>query len=186
MKKFVLPMIIALFATIMFLHAPVSATPVYDYNVETMLDRIYSGNPKINFFNKEYYTYKGAQRCEVHYGDNKRDSLIRFRLGDNNVQRILISYIFKGRRDVKYSVINALESTVILATIFTTMGLSMDEVQSLMQANEGKEKVMGSDYVTANSYFHNRATVWCATVRRNITLDIEFKNFAFDYYIYSE
>lgn len=189
MKKFVLPMMIALFATIMFINTPASAALVYDYNVETMIDRLYSETRKqrINFFNKEYYVHNGARRCEIHYGADNRDSLIRFRLDDNNnVQKILISYIYKGTSDIDYSVMNAVEGMLILTLVFETMGLDVNDYQSLKRANEGIDRIMSSKVVTADQYFHNKSTAWCPTIQRNITFDVEFKNFVCDYYIYSE
>ena len=92
MKKFfvIISLILLLFSTNL-----VHATPVqiYDYSVENIISNLKKecAQQGIDIWGTEYYTYKGTQRCELHFG-NTKSNVIRFRLNnDKSVSRILVT-----------------------------------------------------------------------------------------------
>ena len=177
MKKIFMSTILAL--TLLLSESPAYATPVqiYDPDFSNMLNS-FKGTCRlfnIDVWGTEYYTYKGARRCEVHFGDSE-NNLIRFRLNDDNsVSRILITF------PPQYIIYNDTELLLVLAGILNEIGLSTSELEILSNDLSDKMDRMGQ-YAT---HFHDKSSVWCAKTRRYITLDFECDYSKVDFYLYA-
>lgn len=132
----------------------------------------------VSLWGTEYYTYQGAQRCETHFGNSKRN-IIRFRLNnDNSVSRILITtspFLFSMES-------TQLVFSVILYVIFDEIGLSQSELTTLLDRLGDKlDRISSYD-----THFHDKISVWCAKTRRYVTLDFEMDYSKVDFYLYAD
>ncbi len=176
MKKFF--MLIAVVA-LLIVGQSAHATPVqiYDSDFDKMLThfKLTCQLMNVDIWGTEYYTYQGAQRCEVHFGNSKSNT-IRFRLNnDNSISRVLIT------TPSKYLVDNDVEVLFVFAGILHEIGLSQSELETL--GNKLGDKIdRMSSYST---HIHERSSVWCSKTRRYVTLDLEMDYSKVDFYLYA-
>lgn len=177
MKKFFTSMILVL--ALIFGESFAHAVPVqiYDSDVENIIGKlqVVCGMFGIDIWGKEYYTYQGARRCELNFG-NSRKNIIRFRLNnDNSVSRVLITF------PTPYIESNPVEVLFVLSSIFGELGLNYSETNALTDNLQAKLERMSS-YAT---HFHDKSSVWCAKTNRYITLDFELDYSKVDFYLYA-
>ena len=97
MKKVFMSAVLALVLLIGENSAYATPVQIYDSDFDEMLPRFkftcqFLG---VDVWGTEYYTYQGARRFELHFGDST-SNIIRFRLNnDNSVSRILITTPYK-------------------------------------------------------------------------------------------
>lgn len=156
-----------------------AAAALIDSNVGNVIDGLVRMGSQFNisFWGKEYYSYQGLSRCELHFGDSA-DNLIRFRLdGIYNVQRALVSFPDSSSTD----------GGRVLGAILIMAGVDKNDYATFTKkfVQDLMEKALEDPY-NPNPYFHRRYEVWASETRRNITVDFEWKNSFQDYYIYAE
>lgn len=184
MKKFLAALAILLISCSVRVCA---AAPLIDANVEEVIQAMnyLSRELNIRLWGKEYYTYKGLRRCELHWG-NSSDNLIRFRLdSNNNVQRALVSFNSKT---------NVIESALMYSSILMMADLTEADIESFsdkfMQDVMAvfKEKMSQNSAAGAgDSFFHKAYKIWSSEARRNIIVDVEMNNNGImDIYMYAE
>lgn len=167
---------------ILIVSSSAQATPVqiYDPAVRNMISSLKSACSLvgIDIWGTEYYTYQGARRCELHFGDS-RDNTIRFRLNnDDSIARVLVTH------RLNYFLandINAAEILIVVATVLNEIGLTESECQALIDKLSRKISQAG-EYAT---YFHDKSSVWCSKAKRYVTLDLEVDHSKVDWYLYS-
>ncbi len=176
LKKILLGVVIFLFAA----NVRVSAAALINSDVENVIEGIrrVSSQFNISIWGKEYYTYQGARRCELHWG-NSQNNLIRFRLGNNNeVQRALVSYPADGSYD---NLKTNMEGGLMYASILMMAGVTQNDIDNF--GREFYQDIMADPY---SSYFHKKYTVWSSQAQRNIFVDVEYKNTRADFYMYAD
>ena len=161
-----------------FAHA--AAVQIYDYSVDNIISNLKTAGRQadVAIWGTEYYTYKGARRCELHFGSTQRN-LIRFRLNnDDSVSRILVTLPNNGLDAA------SVEAGFALGVILRSVDLSEAEFKTLWR------KYMNGilDIVERNPYathIHEKYSVWCSRTQRYITLDVEVDESKLDYYLYA-
>ena len=182
-KKFLAVVAILLFACNVRVCA---AAPLINHNVEEVIQVInyLSRELNISIWGKEYYTYQGLRRCELHWG-NSSNNLIRFRLdGNNNVQRALVSFNSKA---------NVIESALMYSSILMMAGTTEADIENFSDQfmqdvmNVFKEKMSQNSAAGAgDSFFHQAYKIWSSEASRNIIVDIEMNRGIMDIYMYAE
>lgn len=180
MKKFLMSML----AAILFVSCEslAHATPVqiYDYSVDNIISVLKSAGRQagVDIWGTEYYTYKGVKRCELHFGDSKRN-IIRFRLNnDNSVSRILVTLPNNGFSE------SSTQAGFVVGVVFRPLGLSESEFKNLWSKllNGVMNAANRDPYLT---YFHEKYSIWCSKTQRYMTLDVEMNTSKVDYYLYA-
>ena len=180
MKRVLLSMLIAIFLVSCESLAHATEVQIYDYSVENIISDLKTlGRQKgVDIWGTEYYTYKGVKRCELNFGDSKRN-IIRFRLNnDNSVSRILVTVPNNGFSE------SSMEAGFMLGVILYRLGLSESEFKNLW----GNYMHGVVDLINQNPYathFHEKYTVWCSKTQRYMTLDVELNTSKMDYYLYA-
>ena len=154
---------------------------IYDSNFDEMLPRFkfVCQVMNVDVWGTEYYTYQGAPRCELHFGDSKHN-IIRFRLNnDNSVSRILITTPFKYLDENTDEVM----ASVLIITL-SEIGLSQSEIETLMDNFNDKLNRLAllNPYATN---IHEKFSIWCSKTQRYITLDVETDYSKVDFYLYA-
>ena len=175
-KRFLLGVVIFLFAA----NVTASAAALINSDVEKVIEGIrrVSSQLNISVWGKEYYTYQGTRRCELHWG-NSQNNLIRFRTGNNNeVQRALVSFPAAG---FDYDSFNtSMQSGFMYCAILIMAGVSDNEIQNF--SRKLFDDCMADPYA---EYFHKTYTLWSSQNQRNIIVDVEIKNTSMDVYMYA-
>lgn len=180
MKKVFMSAVLALVLLIGENSAYATPVQIYDSDFDEMLPRFkftcqFLG---VDVWGTEYYTYQGARRCELHFGDST-SNIIRFRLNnDNSVSRILITTPYK------YFDNNDEKVLYVLANILKEIGLSQSEIETLSNdlVNKMEQLERVNPYTT---HVHEKFSVWCSKTQRYITLDLEVDYSKVDFYFYS-
>lgn len=173
MKRFfVLTMLVAC----LFCNVTASAESLYRGNVSDIIEAFKMVGNEFNFrvWGTEYYTYKGINRCELHFG-NSQNNLVRFRLNnDNSVARMLVT--------TSNSELDSLmQAGMLLGTALNAYGVdSNDFAQAWLTLLQDLE-----DNAYSN-YFHKRYSLWSYKTHQYIIMDIESNMTKADYYFYPE
>ena len=154
------------------------AVQIYDGGVESIISDMQAlGATKgISVWGKEYYTYQGVKRCEVHFG-NTDENLVRFRLNnDGSVSRILI---------VTPSEYEQLQKAgYMLGSCLLRVGLNQSEMEKLVS-----DYIDGCLNVAINNpyatHMHEKYSVWCSATQRQIVLDVEMTFQKMELYLYA-
>ena len=157
-----------------------AAAPLINADAETVINALVQvcGQFNVSVWGKEYYTYEGLLRCELHWG-NSKSNLIRFRLdNNNNVQRALVSFPIDNDYD---SLQTSVTSGFVYIGILAMAGLTKEEIDPL--GRKVFQDAMENPYA---AYFHKTYSIWSAQTRRNIIFDVELKNNRMDYYMYAD
>lgn len=185
MQKFFAAIVLAIFVAVTS-SASAAEVQIYDRSVDDIIADLKSDCAKYNvtdIWGTEYYTYQGARRCEVNFGDTK-DNVIRFRLNDDNsVARLLITIpnSIVGRDG---SPEGFMQASFVMGSIFKAIGLSESEARDLGDTWTQNFKAFGRQNPHAHHY-HEKFSVWCSRLERNIVLDVEPDDSKFDWYIYA-
>lgn len=184
MKKFFATLIVA--TALLLCQNPAQAVDVRlcDSDVEIVRSILQlAGNELgVDIWGKEYYTYQGARRCELHFGNSKKNT-IRFRINnDNTVARALVTI---GISDLSRA---ATESSVQAAAmamgILMSAGMNQSEFESL--GNKTMDKVL--DAINRNPYmthYHEKASIWSSSIQRYVVWDYEVTESTMDIYLYA-
>ena len=184
MKKFFAAIVFALFVAVTN-SAQATDVQIYDRSVDNVISGLKSdcAGQGIKIWGTEYYTYQGARRCELNFGDTK-DNVIRFRLNnDDSVSRVLITIpnsivAQNGSREA------FMQASFVMGSIFKAIGLSESETRDLGGQWTQAFKAFGKQNSHAHHY-HEKFSVWCSRLERNIVLDVEMDDSKFDWYIYA-
>lgn len=186
MKNFFAATILAL--TLLIVESSAQAMPVqlYDHSVDYVISdlRTVCRELDISLWGTEYYTYQGARRCEMHFG-NSDNNTIRFRLNnDNSVVRVLVSvWIPDGK--LSRAVAQATEQCGMIAGgILYLVGLTQSEVESLSNkaADDFYDAINNNRYMT---HYHEKYSKWCPQIRRYVVFDFEATETHVDIYLYA-
>lgn len=186
MKKFFSATILAV--TLLIVESSAQAMPVqlYDHSVDYVISDLRTVGRKldISIWGTEYYTYQGARRCELHFG-NSDNNTIRFRLNnDNSVVRVLVSvWVPDGK--ISRSVVQATEQCGLIAGgILYLVGLTQSEVESLSNnaADDFYDAINNNPYMT---HYHKASSIWCPRIRRHVVFDFEATETHVDIYLYA-
>lgn len=175
LRKILLGVVIFLLAS----NVTANAAALINADVERVIEGIrrVSSQFNISVWGKEYYTYQGTRRCELHWG-NSQNNLIRFRLGENNnVQRALVSCPEVVDYD---SMQSGMASGLMYGAILVMAGVSDNDLQNFTRRLFND--FMADPYA---EYFHKTYTLWSSQNQRNITVDVEYKNGRSDIYMYT-
>ena len=175
LKRFVLGVVIFLLAS----NVTAQAAALINSDVEKVIEGIrrVSSQFNISVWGKEYYTYQGMRRCELHWG-NSQNNLIRFRLGDNNsVQRALVSFPNVTNYD---SMQSSVEGSLMYGGILIMAGVSENEIQNF--GRRFFDDCMADPYA---EYFYKTYTLWNSKTQRNIVVEVELKSSRADFYMYA-
>ena len=173
MKKFFAALIVA--ATLLICQNPAQAVDVRlcDYSVETVISNLNRIAAELNtsIWGKEYYTYQGARRCEMHFG-NSVENTIRLRLNnDNTVARALV--IVGGISDLSRATMKSAVYAGGMATaILFSTGMSESEAKTL--TDDAMDKFFAA--INRNPYmthYHEKTSVWCSSIQRYVVWDFE-------------
>lgn len=183
MKKFLVSILVAILFLSCESFAHATEVQIYDYSVDNIINDLKSvvGQSGVDIWGKEYYTYKGVKRCELHFGNSNRN-IIRFRLNnDNSVSRILVTF---PNELSESSLQSSRQAGVVLAFVLDRLGLSESECKNLMSKllNGITNVAKREPYRT---HFHEKYSIWCSKTQRYITLDVEFDLSKVDYYLYA-
>lgn len=187
MKKFLSIMLVMLgiiFGIQNFVYA--ESVKIYDGNIKDIISNLESDCSKYNItnlYNLEYYTYQGARRCELNFG-NSKNNIIRFRLNsDDSVERVLISIpnsvIAKDGSKDSFN-----QAAFIQGSIEKSIGLSESEASELGNKFKNAFQNWGRNNSNAHHY-HEKFSVRCSKTNRYIVLDVEMDDSKFDWYIYA-
>lgn len=184
MKKFFAATILAL--TLLVVESPAQAMPVqlYDHSVDYVINdlRTVCREFGISLWGTEYYTYKGARRCELHFG-NSDNNTIQFLLNDDD--SIAGVFVTSGvTTPLRAAVKSGFQAGIILETILRSVGMSKPEANRLA----GKACKDLFDAFDRNPYIrqHNeKISVRCPRIRRCVVVDYEFNSSSANFYIYA-
>ena len=186
MKKIFLILVVTLeimFGIQNFVYA--ESVKIYDGNINDIISNleIDCENFNTNIYNLEYYTYEGARRCELNFG-NSKNNIVRFRLNsDDSVERVLISipnsFVAKDGSSYSYN-----QAAFIQGSIEKSIGLSKSETSEL--GNKFREAFQNFGRNNSNAHhYHEKFSVWCSKTNRYIVRDVEMDDDKFDWYIYA-
>lgn len=177
MKKFAVAAIF-LFCLMFNVSASANAVQIYDGRVERIVEII---KQYCNGWGTEYYTYQGAKRCELHFG-NTDENLVRFRLNnDNSVSRFLITMPSDA---VENSYSDSINAGFVMGVVLGAAGLNSDEIRSLWtKFMNGVENFV--NYNPYATHFHEKYTVWCSKTSRYVVMDVEFDTKKVEFYFYA-
>lgn len=183
MKKFFAALIVA--ATLLICQNPAQAVDVRlcDYTVESVLNFLKRAGDElgIDVWGTEYYTYKGARRCEVHFG-NSRNNTIRLRLNnDNTIARALVTI---QASSLRAAVESGFHAGAMATAILVSTGMNQSEAKILF--NDAMDKFLNA--IERNPYmthYHEKSSVWCSSIQRCVVWDYEVSNSSLDIYLYA-
>ncbi|MBR1647406.1 MAG: hypothetical protein IJ685_11620 [Selenomonadaceae bacterium] len=187
MKKFFAAIIFALLLLLVESSAQSMPVQLFDHSVDYIISDLRTACREelgISLWGTEYYTYQGARRCELHFG-NSDNNTIRFRLNnDNSVVRVLVS-VWVPDRKLSRAVAEAGEQCGFIAgAILYSIGLTLSEIESLFN------KATDDFYDTLNrnpytTHYHESTSIWCPRIRRYVVLDLEGSPSMVEFYIYA-
>ena len=185
MKKFFAATILAL--TLLIVESSAQAMPVqlYDHSVDYVISdlRAVCSEHGISLWGTEYYTYQGARRCELHFG-NSDNNTIRFRLNnDNSVVRALVTV---WRRKFSREYLQSCERAGILAALISlSIGLTQSEMESLFNEWENDLYDAANRNQDVATNYHKKFSIWGSRIHRYVVLDVEGSEASIDYYLYA-
>lgn len=177
MKRFfVLTMLVACFVC----NVTASAESLYRGNVSDIIEAFKMVGNELNFrvWGTEYYTYKGINRCELHFG-NSQNNLVRFRLNnDNSVARMLVTI---PNSDNFSAFESGMEAGMLVVASFIVYGVDKKEAQHMWES--ATVDALNNLY---SSHFHKKYYAWSHTTQQYIVMDVEWNMTKLDYYFYPE
>ena len=180
MKRVLLSVLVAIFLVSCESLAHATEVQIYDYSVENIINDLKSAGRQfgVDIWGTNYYTYKGVKRCELNFGDSKRN-IIRFRLNnDNSVSRILVTLPNDGFSE------SSIQAGHVVGVIFIRLGLSESEFKNLW-GNFTNGVISAANRNPYLTYFHEKYSIWCSKTQRYMTLDVEMNTSKVDYYLYA-
>lgn len=173
MKKFFAAMILAVTLLLCQNPAQAAAVRLCDSSVESVISVLNRAASEFNtsIWGKEYYTYQGARRCELHFG-NSVENTIRFRLNnDNTVARALV--IVGGISDLSRATMeSSVQASIMALAILLSTGMSESEAKSLTDRSMDSffDALNRNPYMT---HYHEKTSVWCSSIQRYVVWDYE-------------
>ena len=154
-----------------------------DRNVENVISDLSKTvkNFGVTLWGKEYYTYKGERRCQLHFG-NSKTNVVRFRVNnDNSVVWAFVSATLQiGQSDEEKDYIRT--QTVMTAISLTDcIGLSESDSDSLRDKLQ-ELATKWRDGISKSDPPHGQVSLWCPSVQRYVLLDIKIDDLSDDEY----
>ena len=169
MKKFFAVAILAV--SLLLAESSAQAIPVqlFDHSVDYIISDLRTAGREFNIslWGTEYYTYQGARRCELHFG-NSDNNTIRFRLNnDNSVVRVLVSVWVPDGKMSRAVAESAEQCGLIAGVILYSVGLTQSEIESLSNkaADDFYDALNNNPYMT---HYHEATSIWCPRIRRHV------------------
>ena len=186
MKKFFAVTIIAVTLLLCQNPAQAAAVRLCDSNVESVISVLNRAASEFNtsIWGTEYYTYQGARRCEMHFG-NSRENTIRLRLNnDNTVARALVTVGGLSNLNLRSSIESGFNAALMAVAILVTTGMNDSEAKTLMDtANDKYFAALESNPYMA--HYHEKTSVWCSSIQRYVVWDYEVTETHMDIYLYA-
>ncbi len=157
-----------------------SAESLYRGNVLDVIDAFKLVGNELGFslWGTKYYTYKGINRCELHFG-NSQNNLIRFRLNnDDSVARMLITI---PNSDNVLALESGMEAGILAVASCIAYGVNEKEAEHMWESFT----VDVFDNIFS-SHMHKKYYAWSSRTRQYIVMDVEWDMSKLDLYFYPE